>query len=57
MCIGSMALPVTPPEDTLSVAIKADLGVEIDPKALRLFILMRWDRVTVLAHAIHERGK
>lgn len=56
MCSNVPTVEATPPEQTLAEAMKKDLGVDISPQALRLFILARWDRVTVLAHAIHERN-
>lgn len=34
--------------------IREDLGVTIDPQALRMFIRQRWSQFTPLAHRIHE---
>lgn len=42
------------PEQLLSEAFKRDLGVVMDPQALRIFIRWRWDRVQKLAHNIHD---
>lgn len=56
MCTRGYEAEVTPPEKTLAEAMKRDLGVDISPEALRLFILMRWDRISLLAHVIHEKG-
>jgi hypothetical protein len=56
MCLGGATAEVTPPEKTLAEAMKRDLGVDVSPEALRLFILMRWDRISLLAHVIHEKG-
>lgn len=42
------------PEETLAKAFKEDLGVDIHPQALRMFIRARWNRISVLAHAIHD---
>lgn len=42
------------PEVILAEAIKNDLGVSVDPQALRVFIRWRWDRLHRLAHKIHE---
>lgn len=42
------------PEVILAEAFKKDLGVTIDPQALRIFIRWRWDRIQKLAHAIHD---
>ena len=52
--VGAGPIKVTAEKDPSKLPHK-DLGVDINPQALRLFILMRWDRVSVLAHAIHER--
>lgn len=56
MCLEAATLPPTAPEKTLAEVMKRDLNVEVSPEALRLFILMRWDRVSLLAHAIHTKG-
>jgi len=42
------------PEHLLADAFQKDLGVTIDPQALRIFIRWRWDRVQKLAHKIHD---
>lgn len=42
------------PEQLLANAFKHDLGVTMDPQALRIFIRWRWDRVQKLAHQIHD---
>jgi hypothetical protein len=44
----------TPAEVLLARVFKEDLGVTIEPQALRIFIRWRWDRVKTLAHRIHE---
>ena len=41
------------PEQSLAAEFQKELGVEINPQALRMFIRSRWGRVKVLAHAIH----
>lgn len=41
-------------EKQLAIMLKEDLGVVIDSQALRMFIRMRWDRVSRLSHRIHE---
>lgn len=46
--------PEKHPEVLLAKMFKEDLGVEIDPQALRMFIRFRWGRVSALAHIIHE---
>lgn len=40
-------------EQLLAEAFKKDLGVTLDPQALRIFIRWRWDRIQKLAHKIH----
>lgn len=47
---GQAALP----EVLLAQAFKDDLGIHMDPQALRIFIRWRWDRIQKLAHSIHE---
>lgn len=42
------------PEGLLAEAFRRDLGVTMDPQALRIFIRWRWDRVQKLAHKIHD---
>jgi hypothetical protein len=42
------------PERLLADAVQKDLGVTIDPQALRIFLRWRWDRVQQLAHKIHD---
>lgn len=42
------------PEVILAEAFKLDLGVTMDPQALRIFIRWRWDRIQKLAHKIHD---
>jgi hypothetical protein len=41
------------PELLLAEAFKRDMGVVMDPQALRIFIRWRWDRISTLAHQIH----
>ena len=41
------------PEKLLARALHDDLGIEVNPQALRMFIRTRWDRVQILAHKIH----
>lgn len=42
------------PEVILAEAFKKDLGVTMNPQALRIFIRWRWDRIQKLAHKIHD---
>lgn len=34
--------------------IREDLGVTIDPQALRMFLRYRWERIAPLAHRVHD---
>lgn len=43
-----------PSHEQLAEMFQQDLGVTIAPQALRMFIRMRWDKIHVLAHRIHE---
>lgn len=59
MCLdGSLPTTTTDdcraPEVILAEAFKKDLGVAMDPQALRIFIRWRWDRIQKLAHKIHD---
>jgi hypothetical protein len=51
--MGGLPLDYTP-EETLANLVKADLGVTINPQALRMFIRSRWARVSKAAHEIHD---
>ncbi len=42
--------------ETLAKLMNRELGSNIDPIALRLFILHHWLQITKLAHAIHDTG-
>ncbi len=41
-------------EDLISEMFREDLGVTIEPQALRMFIRHRFDRLSPLAHRIHD---
>lgn len=56
MFLAGTAASPTAPEKTLAEIMKRDLNVEVNPEALRLFLLARWDRVSLLAHIIHTKG-
>lgn len=56
MCLGGET-PEAKPHELLAQVLKDELNVSVDPNALRLLLLHRWDRIAVLAHAIHDRGK
>jgi hypothetical protein len=54
MCpLGHIAV-AEKPEVALAGALRDELGVEVNPQALRIFIRSRWGQVCKLAHAIHE---
>jgi hypothetical protein len=44
------------PEGKLAALVNKDLGTNIDPKAMRMFLLHRWDFVQMYSHAVHEQG-
>jgi hypothetical protein len=46
--------PEPPPEDRIAKMVREDLGVTINPQALRMFIRTRWARVSKAAHEIHD---
>lgn len=50
MGIGSGTLQ---PETRLSALIERELGIAINPSALRILIRAHWDEVQGLAHDIH----
>lgn len=41
-------------EELLARMFKEDLGVRVEPQAMRMFVRSRWERLTTLAHRIHE---
>lgn len=53
MCSGDSDY-LADPERRLAALLKVETGVVIDPAALRMFIRAKWERVSVLAHRIHE---
>lgn len=53
MCVVILSLKEGEPEILLAKAFKDDLGVEINPQALRMFVRQRWARLATLAHMIH----
>ena len=42
------------PELELANLLKADLGIEINPQALRMWVRWRWQDLIVAAHQIHR---
>ena len=51
---NNRSYPSKKAEDRLSGLIQDETGVLIEPKLLRLFLRSNWERVTALAHKIHE---
>lgn len=54
MCGDPTKQNLKTPAELLSLLIAKETGANIDPKLLRLFIKAKWDRITTLAHTIHE---
>jgi hypothetical protein len=57
MCVQER--PAYPPveaksEETLVAMIREDLGITVDPQALRMFLRQHWTRIALLGHRIHE---
>jgi hypothetical protein len=46
--------PEPPPEDRIAKMVRDDLGVSVNPQALRMFIRTRWARLSKAAHEIHD---
>ena len=44
-------------EEVFVEMIRQDLGVDINAQAWRMFIRQRFDRISTLAHRIHEGKK
>ena len=42
------------PEKTITDRMRAELGVEIHPTAMRMFIAKNWRLISTAAHMIHE---
>lgn len=53
MCPPGHIVSPEKPEAALSRLLGEELGVHINPQALRIFIRSRWGQVCKLAHAIH----
>lgn len=45
------------PEVLLSCMLKNEIGVDVNPQALRLFMRYHWGKVSRLAHKIHDEDK
>ena len=54
--MGGPYVPVdtSPPEEQLSKIFKDELGVDINPQALRLLLRWQWHKMQTLAHKIHD---
>jgi hypothetical protein len=46
--------PEPPPEERIATMVREDLGVTVNPQALRMFIRTRWARLSKAAHEIHD---
>ena len=57
MCQISQSLAESSPEELLARLLKKEVGADINPQALRMFIRSKWDRVSTLAHLIHDEAK
>jgi hypothetical protein len=44
------------PEEALAALMNKELNVNVSPEAVRLFVLLRWSRISVLAHQVHDNG-
>jgi hypothetical protein len=42
------------PEDRIATMVQQDFGVRLSPQAIRMFIRLRWARVSKAAHEIHD---
>lgn len=42
------------PERRLAELFKAELNVDMEPQALRMFVRHNWRLITAYAHAIHD---
>lgn len=45
---------LTPPEVAIANAFRRELGIDINPQALRILIRKEWDLISKAAHKIHE---
>jgi hypothetical protein len=58
MCGNPELRTVTqPPHKRLASLMNRELGTDIDPRLLRLFIKHHWSKVSTLAHQIHDEGE
>jgi hypothetical protein len=42
------------PEQRIATMVREDLGVTVNPQALRMFIRTRWARLSKAAHEVHD---
>lgn len=43
------------PEYQLAALLSDDLNIYVNPQALRVFLRARWDKVSKLAHEVHDQ--
>lgn len=46
--------PEQAPEVKLAAHLRSNLGVDVDPKHLRNYLLAHWSKVSLLAHSVHD---
>jgi hypothetical protein len=51
---GYIYTPEAPPEERIAKMLKDDLGVTVNPQALRMFLRTRWSAMSKAAHEIHD---
>jgi hypothetical protein len=56
MCDPKSFKPGRPAEDQIADLMRKEMGVQINPQALRMFIRANWRSVSVLAHCIHDEA-
>jgi hypothetical protein len=55
MCEGTASrVSDRAPEEKLASLMLRELGSSVDKRALRLFIKAHWNKITKLAHEIHD---
>ena len=53
-CQNAYLPPEPPPEERIATMVREDLGVTVNPQALRMFIRARWARLSKAAHEVHD---
>ena len=46
--------PEIAPEQRIADMVREDLGLNVHPQALRMFIRARWARLSKAAHEVHD---